>query len=126
MNNKRTREWQNPLLLDEMEDDTHSNNNDSSGGGKTLLEEEVSVRDLLLMKHSNSNPFFYGENKDAKSDFTEAHAPVLRTDRSLALLENEKRGDVFRQQELKTNARSTITVRFERRVCEFSRPRPVG
>ena len=31
-----------------MEDDTHSNNNDSSGG-KTPLEEELSVRDLLLM-----------------------------------------------------------------------------
>ena len=61
MNNKRTREWQNPLLLDEMEDDTHSNNNDfSSGGGKTPLEEEVSVRDLLSMKHSNSfNPVSY-------------------------------------------------------------------
>ena len=43
-----------------MEDDTHSNNNDSSGG-KTPLEEELSVRDLLLM---NSNPnFFTGKTK---------------------------------------------------------------
>ena len=56
MNNKHAREGE---CLDEMEDDTHSNNNDfSSGGGKTPLEEEVSVRDLLSMKHSNSfNPF---------------------------------------------------------------------
>ena len=45
MNNKHAREGG---CLDEMEDDTHSNNNDSSGG-KTPLEEELSVRDLLLM-----------------------------------------------------------------------------
>ena len=63
MRNKHAREGE---CLDEMEDDTHSNNNDfSSGGGKTPLEEEeVSVRDLLSMKHSNSfNPFTAGKTK---------------------------------------------------------------
>ena len=63
MRNKHAREGE---CLDEMEDDTHSNNNDfSSGGGKAPLEEEeVSVRDLLSMKHSNSfNPFTTGKTK---------------------------------------------------------------